>query len=97
MDEKELKEQFTHVEGKVEELSDKVTLILQAITGNPLTHDGGIVKDMKDQNERLKGIEKRLEAVEDFKNTLSAKITTIVFICGALGTAIGILLSFFKK
>lgn len=107
---KELKEQFGYLEGKVEEYGDKLNIILQAITGNPLTRDGGMVKDMENLNGKVENLDKRmekkfdevdarLEATELFQKRMSWTWTIIVFGVSVLTGLISLLIAYlsFKK
>ena len=106
----ELKENVGHIEHKIENLNENVKLVLQAITGNPLTRDGGMVKDMENLNGKVEDLDKRmekkfdevdarLESTELFQKRMSWTWTIIVFTVSVLTGLISLLIAYlsFKK
>lgn len=55
------------MEEKIVSIDTKLTQVVDAILGNPLTKQGGFVKDIESLEEKIKTLEKKVEKHEEFK------------------------------
>lgn len=61
--EKKFTDKIEEVDGKIDAMSDKLTQVVNAILGNPLTKQGGFVDD-------LNMLKVEVQKLKDFKNRL---------------------------
>ncbi len=76
------------IEQKIENTNDNVTLLIQAVTGNPLTNQGGMVKDIEDTKEDIKQINKRLTDVEINQKKWMFAVTVVIALLSFLNKII---------
>lgn len=55
------------MEEKINSIDTKLTQVIDAILGNPLTKQGGFVKEVEDLKTKIATLEKKVEKHEDFK------------------------------
>ena len=70
---------LTEMEEKIDKIDTKLTQVVDAILGNPLTKTGGFMHDMDLLRTKIDELERKQRTYENFKN----KITwTVGFIMG---------------
>ena len=71
---------LTEMEEKIDSINTKLTQVVDAILGNPLTKQGGFVHDIEILKQKIEDLEKKQMKYESFKN----KITwTVGLVMGA--------------
>lgn len=55
------------MEEKINSIDTKLTQVIDAILGNPLTKQGGFVKDIEYLEDKIADLEKKVEKHDDFK------------------------------
>jgi uncharacterized coiled-coil protein SlyX len=94
--EKELKsmdQRLYELEEKMNSIDSKLTQVVDAILGNPLTKTGGFVEDIKDLKDKIVKLETRVQEQEDFKKKFIWGITLII----AVGAFVQYLVSIYSK
>lgn len=71
---------LTEMEEKIDSINTKLTQVVDAILGNPLTKTGGFVNNINSIERRLETVEKKQEKFEEFKKRLIWTIGIIVTI-----------------
>ena len=69
---------LSDMEDKLDRLDEKLTQVVDAILGNPLTKQGGFVHDMEVLKTKIEEIEKKQMKYEIFKNRIGWTIGIIV-------------------
>lgn len=77
---KSMDQRLYDMEEKIASIDTKLTQVVDAILGNPLTKAGGFVKDVDSLKEKIAELEKKVEKHEDFKK----KVYWAAGILGAL-------------
>lgn len=77
---KSMDQRLYDLEEKMTSIDTKLTQVVDAILGNPLTKTGGFVNDIDVLKEKMKELEKKIEKQEEFKKKI---IWTIGIIIGA--------------
>lgn len=77
---KSMDQRLYDMEEKIVSIDTKLTQVVDAILGNPLTKQGGFVKDIESLEEKIKDLEKKVEKHEEFKK----KVYWAAAIIGAL-------------
>ena len=67
------------MEEKIVSIDTKLTQVVDAILGNPLTKQGGFVSDIELLEEKIAELEKKVERHEDFKKK-------VYWVVGVIGT-----------
>lgn len=75
---------LSDMEEKIDGIDKKLTQVVDAILGNPLTKQGGFVHDIEVINDRIQKLEKSQAKLEDFKKR----------VYWTVGIAVGIVLFF---
>lgn len=71
---------LSDMEDKLDKLDVKLTQVVDAILGNPLTKQGGFVHEMEVLKEKILFLEKKVEGQEEFKKKVYWVAGIIVFI-----------------
>lgn len=66
------------MEEKIGSIDTKLTQVVDAILGNPLTKTGGFVKDVDTLKEKIKKLEDKIEKQEEFKKRIIWTVGIIV-------------------
>ena len=66
------------LEQKIDMINTKVTQVVDAILGNPLTKVGGLMQDIEHIKEKLQKVEKKQIEYDDFKKRIYWTIGIIV-------------------
>jgi tetrahydromethanopterin S-methyltransferase subunit G len=64
---KNMDQRLTELEEKIDDINTKLTQVVDAILGNPLTKTGGFINDIAVLKEKLDNLEKKVNRQEDFK------------------------------
>jgi len=64
---KSMDQRLYDMEEKINSIDTKLTQVIDAILGNPLTKQGGFVKDIEALEEKIKTLEKKVEKHDEFK------------------------------
>lgn len=89
----QMEHRLTEMEEKIDSINTKLTQVVDAILGNPLTKTGGFVNNINSIEERLKTVEQKQQGFEEFKKRLIWTIGIIV----TLGLLFEYLISVYKS
>jgi hypothetical protein len=64
---KNMDQRLTELEEKIDSINTKLTQVVDAILGNPLTKTGGFMKELTSLEEQIEALKKRICRQEDFK------------------------------
>lgn len=64
---KSMDQRLYDMEEKINSIDTKLTQVIDAILGNPLTKQGGFVKDIEYLEDKIADLEKKVEKHDDFK------------------------------
>jgi hypothetical protein len=67
---KSMDQRLYDMEEKIGSIDTKLTQVVDAILGNPLTKTGGFVNDIDILQEKIKVLEQKVEKQEEFKKRL---------------------------
>ena len=62
---------LTEMEEKIDAINTKLTQVVDAILGNPLTKQGGFVHDIEILKQKIEELEKKQMKYESFKNRVT--------------------------
>lgn len=62
-----MESRLTEMEGKIDTIDKKLTQVVDAILGNPLTKTGGFIHDIEIIKDRIDKLEKQQLVYEDLK------------------------------
>jgi hypothetical protein len=80
MEGQEMNERLLELEEKMTSIDTKLTQVVDAILGNPLTKTGGFINDIRELQDKVKEFEEKLEKHEEFKKRFSWTIGLVAFI-----------------
>ena len=69
---------LTEMEEKIDVINTKLTQVVDAILGNPLTKTGGFMKEIDNMKERIKQLEKIQTETVDFKKKIYWTVGAII-------------------
>lgn len=75
---KSMDQRLYDMEEKIVSIDTKLTQVVDAILGNPLTKTGGFVNDIDVLKDKIKELEKKIEKQEEFKKRIIWTIGIIV-------------------
>jgi hypothetical protein len=75
---------LSDMEDKLDKLDVKLTQVVDAILGNPLTKQGGFVHEIDVLKEKIISLEKKVEKQEEFKKKVYWVAGIIVFLVMAM-------------
>lgn len=64
---KNMDQRLTELEEKIDSINTKLTQVVDAILGNPLTKTGGFMKELTSLEEQIEALKKRICKQEDFR------------------------------
>jgi ABC-type Fe3+-hydroxamate transport system substrate-binding protein len=64
---KNMDQRLTELEEKIDDINTKLTQVVDAILGNPLTKTGGFINDISVLKDKIEQLEKKVVRQEDFK------------------------------
>ena len=68
---KSMDQRLYDLEEKMTSIDTKLTQVVEAIIGNPITKSGGFVTDIEVLKDKLHKLETKVEAQEEFKKKIS--------------------------
>ena len=80
MENQEMNDRLFELEEKMTSIDKKLTQVVDAILGNPLTKTGGFINDIRDLQSKVKEFEDKLEKHEEFKKRFSWTIAIVIVI-----------------
>jgi hypothetical protein len=80
MENQEMNDRLFELEEKMTSIDKKLTQVVDAILGNPLTKTGGFINDIRDLQSKVKEFEYKLEKHEEFKKRFSWTIAIVIVI-----------------
>lgn len=69
---------LTEMEEKITSIDTKLTQVVDAILGNPLTKTGGFIESIRTMEKRVEELERKQEKFDEFKKKLIWTIGIIV-------------------
>lgn len=75
-----MNDRLFELEEKMTSIDKKLTQVVDAILGNPLTKTGGFINDIRDLQNKVKEFEDKLEKHEEFKKRFSWTIAIVIVI-----------------
>ncbi len=78
------------MEEKIGSIDTKLTQVVDAILGNPLTKTGGFVNDIDVLKDKIKELEKKVEKQEEFKRKVTWTIAIIVAVATIIQYAVSV-------
>ena len=69
---------LSEMEDKLDKLDIKLTQVVDAILGNPLTKQGGLIEEMNILKVKILELEKKQQRYESFKNKVSWTVGLIM-------------------
>lgn len=69
---------LTEMEEKIDKIDTKLTQVVDAILGNPLTKQGGFMHDMDVLKSKIEELEKKQRSYENFKNKITWTVGLIM-------------------
>lgn len=69
---------LTEMEEKIDKIDTKLTQVVDAILGNPLTKQGGFMHEMDVLKSKIEDLEKKQQGYENFRNKISWTVGLIV-------------------
>lgn len=72
---------LTDMEEKIDLIDTKLTQVVDAILGNPLTKTGGFVSEMENLKHKVEQLEKKQEKFDEFRKRIT---WTIALVMGAV-------------
>ena len=80
---KNMDQRLYDLEEKMTSIDTKLSQVVDAILGNPLTKSGGFIKDIEIMKEKIQELENKVESQEEFKKKItwtSAIVVTVALI-----------------
>lgn len=68
---KSMDQRLYDLEEKMSSIDNKITQVVDAILGNPLTKTGGFVEDISMLKEKIKVLEAKVDKQEEFKKRIA--------------------------
>jgi chromosome segregation ATPase len=75
---KSMDQRLYDLEEKMTSIDTKLTQVVDAILGNPLTKTGGFINDIEVLKHKIQDLEKKIEKQEEFKKRITWTIAIIV-------------------
>lgn len=64
---KNMDQRLTELEEKIDDINTKLTQVVDAILGNPLTKTGGFMKEISNIEDQIEALKKRICRQEEFR------------------------------
>jgi tetrahydromethanopterin S-methyltransferase subunit G len=88
---KSMDQRLYDLEEKMSSIDSKLTQVVDAILGNPLTKSGGFVDKIEVLEEKITLMEKKIEKQEEFRRRITWTIGIVVAIAAVLQYVSGLL------
>lgn len=75
---KSMDQRLYDLEEKMNSIDNKLTQVIEAIMGNPLTKAGGVVNSIETLENKIKALEAKVEEQENFKKKLTWTVGLIL-------------------
>ena len=75
---KNMDQRLYDLEEKMTSIDSKLTQVVDAILGNPLTKSGGFIKDIEIMKEKIQELENKIESQEEFKKKITWTFAIVV-------------------
>lgn len=75
---KSMDQRLYDMEEKINSIDTKLTQVIDAILGNPLTKTGGFVSDIDVLKDKIKDLERKLEKQDEFKKRITWTVGIVV-------------------
>jgi uncharacterized coiled-coil protein SlyX len=80
MEGQEINDRLFELEEKIASIDTKLTQVVDAILGNPLTKTGGFINDIQTLKVKIVELEEKLEKQEEFKKRFSWTVGLVAVI-----------------
>lgn len=94
---KSMDQRLEDLEGKISSIDTKLSQVVDAILGNALTKEGGVMEDIKTLKSKIKTLEEKILEQEAFKNRVLWTVAIIVAIALVVQYAVNIYLTIHDK
>ncbi len=75
---KNMDQRLYELEEKMTSIDTKLSQVVDAILGNPLTRSGGFIKDIEIMKEKIQEVENKIQAQEEFKKKIIWTVAIVV-------------------
>lgn len=75
---KSMDQRLYELEEKMTSIDTKLSQVVDAILGNPLTKSGGFIKDIEIMKEKIQELENKIQAQEEFKKKITWTVAIVV-------------------
>ena len=75
---KNMDQRLYELEEKMTSIDTKLSQVVDAILGNPLTKSGGFIKDIEIMKEKIQEVENKIQAQEEFKKKITWTFAIVV-------------------
>ena len=75
---KNMDQRLYELEEKMTSIDTKLSQVVDAILGNPLTKSGGFIKDIEIMKEKIQGLENKIQSQEEFKKKITWTFAIVV-------------------
>ena len=75
---KNMDHRLYELEEKMTSIDTKLSQVVDAILGNPLTKSGGFIKDIEIMKEKIQELENKIQSQEEFKKKITWTFAIVV-------------------
>ena len=75
---KNMDQRLYELEEKMTSIDTKLSQVVDAILGNPLTKSGGFIKDIEIMKEKIQELENKIHSQEEFKKKITWTFAIVV-------------------
>ena len=75
---KNMDQRLYELEEKMTSIDTKLSQVVDAILGNPLTKSGGFIKDIEIMKEKIQELENKIQFQEEFKKKITWTVAIVV-------------------
>ena len=75
---KNMDQRLYDLEEKMTSIDTKLSQVVDAILGNPLTKSGGFIKDIEIMKEKIQELENKIQSQEEFKKKITWTFAIVV-------------------
>ena len=75
---KNMDQRLYELEEKMTSIDTKLSQVVDAILGNPLTKSGGFIKDIEIMKEKIQELENKIQSQEEFKKKITWTFALVV-------------------